>query len=100
MDTLGWLLAIVVTAASVQDRDGARWLLSHLPSGCKKLRKIWVDGGYSGRLVDWVARTFQILSGCGIATQTNEEVRAVAPPLGGRAHLRLAEPLTPPQQKL
>jgi putative transposase len=32
VDTLGWLMAGVVTAASVQDRDGARWLLSHLPA--------------------------------------------------------------------
>jgi putative transposase len=59
VDTLGWLMAVVVTAANVQDRDGARWLLSHRPGGCKKLRKIWVDGGYSGRLVDWVAERFK-----------------------------------------
>lgn len=55
MDTLGLLRVVVVTAASVQDRDGARLLLGRLPGGCKKRRKIWVDGGYSGRLVDWVA---------------------------------------------
>jgi len=55
VDTLGLLLAVVVTVACVQDRDGARWVLGHLPGGCKKLRKIWVDGGYAGRLVDWVA---------------------------------------------
>ena len=52
VDTLGLLLAVVVTAASVQDRDGARLLLSRLPGGCKKLRKIWVDGGYAGRLLE------------------------------------------------
>ncbi len=48
-------------AASVQDRDGARQLLRHLPGHCKKLRKIWVDGGYSGRLVDWVAQRFRFV---------------------------------------
>jgi putative transposase len=58
VDTLGLLLVAVVTAASVQDRDGARLLLGNLPGGCKKLRKIWVDGGYAGRLVDWVAGRF------------------------------------------
>jgi putative transposase len=26
---------------------------------CKKLRKFWVDGGYSGRLLDWVAERFK-----------------------------------------
>ncbi len=54
VDTLGLLLAVVVTAASVQDRDGARLLLARLGGGCKKLRRIWVDGGYRGHLLDWV----------------------------------------------
>lgn len=58
MDTLGLLRVVVVTAASVQDRDGARLLLGRLPGGCKKRRKIWVDGGYSGRLVDWSRTEF------------------------------------------
>jgi putative transposase len=49
VDTLGLVLVAWVTVASVQDRDGARLLLRHLPGHCKKLRKIWVDGGYSGR---------------------------------------------------
>jgi putative transposase len=55
VDSVGLLLAVVVTAASVQDRDGARLLLSHLRGACKKLRLIWVDGGYRGQLLDWVA---------------------------------------------
>jgi putative transposase len=59
VDTLGLLLVVVVTVASVQDRDGARLLLRQLPGHCKKLRKIWVDGGYSGRLVAWVAERFK-----------------------------------------
>lgn len=59
VDMLGLLLAVVVTAASVQDRDGARLLLRNRPGSCKKLRKVWVDGGYAGRLVDWVAERFK-----------------------------------------
>lgn len=59
VDTLGFLLAVVVTAASVQDRDGARLLLSRLGGACQKLRKIWVDGGYRGSLVTWVAEHFR-----------------------------------------
>ena len=58
VDTLGLLLTVVVTVASVQDRDGARLLLRRLPGGGKKLRKIWVDGGYAGQLVEWVAKRF------------------------------------------
>lgn len=59
VDTLGLLMAIRVTAASVQDRDGARLLLSRLDGSCKKLRLIWVDGGYRGQLLDWVAKHFR-----------------------------------------
>ena len=55
VDTQGLLMAVVVTPASVQDRDGARLLLSRLGGACKKLRRIWVDGGYRGQLLDWVA---------------------------------------------
>jgi putative transposase len=57
--TLGLLLAVVVTTADVQDRDGARLLLKNLPGSCKKLRKIWVDGGYSGQLLGWVVGRFK-----------------------------------------
>ena len=53
-DTLGLLLAIVVTAASVSDAKGARMLFARLGGSCKKLRRIWVDGTYRGKLVEWV----------------------------------------------
>ena len=55
VDTLGLLLLVVVTAASIQERDGARLVFKRLRGGCKKLRLIWVDGGYRGSLVSWVA---------------------------------------------
>ena len=58
VDTLGLLMAVVVTAASVQDRDGAKLLFSRLGGACKKLRLIWVDGNYRGQLLDWVAERF------------------------------------------
>jgi putative transposase len=58
VDTTGLLMAVAVTAASVQERDGARLLFTHLDGACKKLRRIWVDGGYRGQLLDWVAKRF------------------------------------------
>jgi len=58
VDTCGFLLAVLVTSAAVQERDAARQLLQNLAGFCKKLRLIWVDGGYRGSLVDWVAETF------------------------------------------
>jgi putative transposase len=54
-DTLGLLLAVVVTAASVSDAKGARLLFARLSGSCKKLRRIWVDGTYRGKLLSWVS---------------------------------------------
>jgi putative transposase len=54
VDTLGLILAVVVTAASVQDRDGAKQLLDILRHQYSRLRHIWADGAYVGPLVDWV----------------------------------------------
>lgn len=61
VDTLGLLLAVVVTAASVQDRDGACLLFARLGWACKKLRLIWVDGAYRGQLLDRVAQHFRFV---------------------------------------
>jgi putative transposase len=54
VDTLGLLLAVVVTSAALSDAAGARLLLSGLSGACKKLRRLWVDGTYRGKLVEWV----------------------------------------------
>jgi transposase len=53
VDTLGLLLFVLVTAASVQDRDGARPVLESLTRWCRRVRLVWADGGYAGKLVDW-----------------------------------------------
>jgi putative transposase len=59
VDTLGLMLAVVVTAASVSDPAGARQLLGSLGGFCKNLRKIWADGTYRGELLNWVAARFR-----------------------------------------
>ena len=59
VDTMGLPLAVVVTPASVQDRDGARLLLTQLDGSCKKLRLVWVDGAYRGQLLEWVQQRFR-----------------------------------------
>ena len=62
VDTLGLLMVVVVTAASVQERDGAKLLFNAFTRSCKKLRRIWVDGGYRGpNLMKWVAKRFHIV---------------------------------------
>lgn len=56
VDTMGLVWLVVVTAAATQDRDGAQLLLAVLATQIRRLRVIWADGGYAGRLVDWVWR--------------------------------------------
>jgi transposase len=41
----------MVTAASVQDRDGGRGILKRLHRALESVRLIFADGGYRGRLV-------------------------------------------------
>jgi transposase len=61
VDTLGLLLCVLVTAASVQDRDGARPLLHALATAHRRIRLIWADGGYAGKLVDWAKAGLNIV---------------------------------------
>src|ERR1700727_3543039 len=53
VDTIGLLLAVLVTAASVQDRDAARPLLWNLRRAFPSIKLAWADGGYAGKLVTW-----------------------------------------------
>jgi putative transposase len=55
-DTLGLILCVVVTAASSGDREGLKQLLNRwFIKGVRRIRKLWVDAGYSGEaLHDWV----------------------------------------------
>jgi len=55
VDTQGNILALKVTTADVQDRDGAQLLLSVLAVAYGWLKLIWADGGYAGKLVGHVA---------------------------------------------
>ena len=53
MDSNGWLLAVLVTAASVQDRDAGHRLVALLRERFSTITLVWADGGYAGRLVAW-----------------------------------------------
>ena len=54
VEVLGLLLAVVVTGADVQERDGARTLLSRLRHRLTRLRLIWADSAYTGFLATWL----------------------------------------------
>ncbi len=48
-DTIGLIMAVVVTSAAMQERDSTRLLLCRPGGCCKKLRLVRVDGGYRGK---------------------------------------------------
>ncbi|MEU3642978.1 transposase [Lentzea sp. NPDC034063] len=57
MDTLGLLIAVLVTPASTSDRVAARSLLRSLRSVAgPRVQLAWADGGYTGTLLDWARR--------------------------------------------
>jgi putative transposase len=57
VDTLGLVLAVVVHSAQIQDRDGAKLVFARakLKGPWPRLRRVWADGGYAGKLIAWVA---------------------------------------------
>jgi len=67
-------LLAVVTAASVQDRDGANPLLALLRERFSTIVLVWADGGYAGRLVVW-ARVVLRLNVC--VVKRNDDVRGL-----------------------
>jgi len=54
VDSLGLILLVVVHPANIQDRDEAKMLLRLLSERFGWLKLIWADGGYAGKLVEWV----------------------------------------------
>lgn len=60
-DTLGLLVVVLVTAASVQDRDGARPVLTRAKMAMPSITLVWADGGYAGKLVAWAMRRSRML---------------------------------------
>lgn len=59
VDVMGLLLTVLVTAASVQDRDAARPLLWNLHRAYPSVKLAWADGGYAGKLVTWARTRFK-----------------------------------------
>lgn len=55
VDTLGLLIAVVVTGANVQDYHGAKPVLESVRDRCPRLQVVWADGIYEKQwLIDWV----------------------------------------------
>jgi putative transposase len=49
----------MVHSAGIQDRDGAKQVLTALVARFPGLQLVWADGGYAGKLVTWVTTVLQ-----------------------------------------
>jgi putative transposase len=57
VDTTGLLLMVVVHAANIQDRDGAKLVLEQVNGTSYRLQLIWADAAYASQLIAWVKLT-------------------------------------------
>lgn len=57
VDTLGLIWAVVVTAASVSDSAGAKQVLARVQGKVPRLRLLWADSTYGGKLIGWVKQS-------------------------------------------
>ena len=60
VDTLGLLIVVLVTAASVQDRDGGVRVLDRAKMAMPSLVLVWADAAYSRRAQEFAARALRI----------------------------------------
>ncbi|MDR0779806.1 MAG: IS5 family transposase, partial [Pseudomonadales bacterium] len=60
VDTLGLLLAVSITAASVQDRDGAPSVVAQACAKVTGLNKLYTDGAYGGQCALALEKTHDI----------------------------------------
>jgi transposase len=65
VDTLGLLLVVMVTSASVQDRHGGRAILERTAARYPSIALIWADSGYANQvdasLVTWARTAISIV---------------------------------------
>lgn len=50
---MGLIISTIAHSAGIQDRDGGRYVLGKAKNKGHKKLKVWVDGGYAGRLIVW-----------------------------------------------
>jgi transposase len=60
VDTLGLLLVVAVTTASLQDRDGGARVLEQLRFRMPSVVTVFADGGYAGRLVLYARQVLRV----------------------------------------
>jgi transposase len=54
VDTTGLVLKVVVHVDTIQDREGVKLLLEPLKGTFPRMKKVWLDGGSSGKGRQWI----------------------------------------------
>ncbi len=93
------MLTAVVHSAGVQDRVGARAVLMRLFCRFDSIVKVFVDGGYTGTLIEWAKQMF----GYDVEVVKHNEqhlFRVVAQTLDCGTDPGVVELVTPPFQGL
>ena len=60
VDTMGFLIEALVHTAWIQDRTGAKYLISKAKTNGATFHKGYADGGYTGRFLDWTKKTWDV----------------------------------------
>lgn len=60
VDTLGLLLTVLVHSAGIQDTNAAKQVVQKLTMKYIKLKKLFADGGYREKFIDWAKLTHDL----------------------------------------
>jgi len=61
VDTLGLLLIVFVSAASMSDTEAGETVFTRIQANSKRLKRVWADEGYKQGLVNWVRTMCQFV---------------------------------------
>jgi len=61
VDTLGLLIMVLVSSATLPDRNGAVQLFDATDGSLPRLKTVWADQSYAGMLVEWVQHFFAFM---------------------------------------
>jgi putative transposase len=100
VDVCGIILAVVVTIASVQDRDGAVPLIHAAHRLYPTIEKILVDGAYTVQVIEQTEKETRIDVEVTKRERASSRFCACPISLGGGAHIRLARTLSSNEQGL
>jgi hypothetical protein len=96
-DTIGRLLVVLVTAASVQDNPARRQLFTAVAAEHPAIRRARADLGHRNAVVEHGATPGIDVE---IVRPRHQGIRRPPPPPGRRAHLRPADEPPPPRPRL